>query len=85
MRRALAFVLVLLAAAWAGDLVPSPERPGGSFDDPVARPHDLSGRSIKCARVRAVHSTDPSHDGTKGEMRRAVFTFRTAQRISDPA
>lgn len=54
---------VLAAAAWAGDLAPSPERPGGSFDDPVARPHDLSGRSIKCGRVRAVHSTDASAEG----------------------
>jgi len=64
MKQSLPFLLALLGvAAFAGDLVPSPERPGGSFDDPVARPHDLSGRSIKCARVRAVHSTDPGEEG----------------------
>jgi hypothetical protein len=63
-RRILPLALALFAAAaWAGDLVPSPERPGGSTDDPVACPHDLSGRSIKCRRVRAVHSTDPGEEG----------------------
>src|SRR5262249_18600875 len=50
-------------AAHAGDLVPAPERPGGSRDDPIRKPRDLTGRSIKCARVRAVHSTDPAEEG----------------------
>lgn len=63
LRAAIVPAALVAAAAFAGDLVPSPERPGGSFDDPVARPHDLSGRSIKCPRVRAVHSTDPAEEG----------------------
>ncbi|MEZ0228365.1 MAG: hypothetical protein ACAI25_07045, partial [Planctomycetota bacterium] len=68
MRRVLiAPALVLAAAAaWAGDLAPSPERPGASVDDPISKPHDLSGRSIKCARVRAAHSTDAALEGTTG-------------------
>ena len=52
-----------LAISRADDLVPSPERPGNSCDDPIRRPHDLSGRSIKCKRVRAVHSTNPEDEG----------------------
>ncbi len=66
MKKPIAITLIVAAgaaAAWAGDLVPSPERPGGSFDDPVSRPHDLSGRSIKCPRVRAMHLTDPNEEG----------------------
>ncbi|MBI3723165.1 hypothetical protein HY251_04300 [bacterium] len=53
----------LAAAGWASDVVPSPERPGNSLDDPIRKPKDLSGKSIKCARVRAVHSTDPKEEG----------------------
>jgi hypothetical protein len=66
LRPAFPLVLVFAGIAWAGDLVPSPERPGGSSSDPIARPKDLSGRSVKCPRVRAVHSTDPSLLGTTG-------------------
>jgi hypothetical protein len=70
--------LLLLAVLWAapaspaaaGDLRASSERPGGSADDPVRRPRDLSGRSVKCARVRAVHSTDPSLRGATGYLYR---------------
>src|SRR5262245_55788401 len=59
-----ALVLVLLAAPAAGDdLRPSPERPGASSSDPIRAPKDLSGRSIKCRRVRAVHSCDPADEG----------------------
>src|SRR5438045_2338322 len=60
---ALPLVLAALARVRADDLVPSPERPGGSKDDPIKKPRDLSGRSIKCRRVRAVHSTDPKEEG----------------------
>src|SRR5262245_19848551 len=49
--------------ARAGDVLPSPERPGTSTDDPIRKPKDLSGRSIKCPRVRHVHSTDPADEG----------------------
>ena len=48
-------------SSWSGDLLPSPERPGNSNDDPIKSPKDLSGRSIKCPRVRAV-SADWSGD-----------------------
>ncbi len=43
------------------------ERPGGMQDDPVLRPRDVTGRSVKTPRVRAVHSTvgDP-REGTTG-------------------
>ena len=34
------------------------ERPGNSADDPVRRPRDLSGRSVKTPRVRAVHARE---------------------------
>ncbi|MBI3890329.1 MAG: hypothetical protein HY303_02215 [Candidatus Wallbacteria bacterium] len=38
-------------------------RPGTSWDNPLERPRDLSGRSIKTSRVRAVHTTDPALPG----------------------
>jgi hypothetical protein len=40
------------------------ERPGGSQDDPIFAPRDLSGRSIKTPRVRILHSEDPRQAGT---------------------
>src|SRR5262249_19129330 len=55
--------LLLAGVAAVSDFVPLPERPGCSTDDPIARPRDLSGRSIKCPRVRAVHATDPALEG----------------------
>src|ERR671921_874512 len=39
------------------------ERPGNSMDDPIDRPRDLSGLSIKNPRVRVVHTTDPKLEG----------------------
>src|SRR5262245_28405663 len=60
----LAVLVALIGATAAGDdLRPSPERPGGSASDPIRSPKDLSGRSIKCRRVRAVHSCDPADEG----------------------
>lgn len=47
------------------------ERPGGSGSDPVLEPRDLSGRSIKTARVRILHSVDSRQAGTS-----AYFLFR---------
>lgn len=47
------------------------ERPGGSRDDPIVAPRDLSGRSIKTPRVRVIHSTDPQQEGTS-----AYFLFK---------
>ncbi len=62
--RLLLFVLILAAPALALDASTwSPERPGNSTDDPIQFPKDLSGRSIKCARVRAVHSTNAADQG----------------------
>ncbi len=70
MRRLLA--LILLAGCAAPEvrkpeapvkLTYSSERPGGSGDDPVECPRDLTGRSVKTRRVRAIHG-DPEKPGT---------------------
>src|SRR5260370_39559823 len=53
----------LAFCAFGGELAWSPERPGNSSDDPIQHPRDISGRSIKCARVRAVHSTNIADEG----------------------
>ncbi|MCE9584280.1 MAG: c-type cytochrome [Planctomycetes bacterium] len=75
MRLPMKFVFLAGAASiWAaasltsfsGDLVPSPERPGNSSDDPIQKPKDLSGRSIKCPRVRAVSAGWDGEEGTTG-------------------
>ena len=55
--------LLLAAPVFGGDVSWSPERPGTSTDDPIQFPRDLSGRSIKCPRVRAVHSTNLEDEG----------------------
>ncbi len=55
--------LSLSLVAWPEDLRPSPERPGNSTDDPIRKPKDLTGRSGKCRRVRAVRTTDPIEEG----------------------
>src|SRR5262245_33717615 len=47
------------------------ERPGGVADDPVEAPRDLTGRSVKTARVRGTHTTDPHLAGGS-----AYFMFR---------
>src|SRR5439155_14820364 len=39
-------------------LYSSSERPGGSADDPIECPRDLTGRSVKTRRVRAIHGDD---------------------------
>ena len=39
------------------------ERPGGAHDDPIEKPRDLTGCSIKNPRIRVVHTTDPSLEG----------------------
>ncbi len=55
--------LVLCAPAFGLDTIWSSERPGSSSADPIISPKDLSGRSIKCPRVRAVHSTNINDEG----------------------
>src|SRR3990167_7165219 len=56
--------LVLFAIPVFGrEMLWSSERPGSSTDDPIECPKDLSGRSVKCPRVRAIHSTDTSDEG----------------------
>lgn len=65
---------LLLAAAVAlaggGPLAQGPrveyrvERPGTSRDDPIERPRDLSGRSVKSPRVRVLHSRDARRPGS---------------------
>ena len=52
--------------AWASGPGYAPERPGGLGDDPIATPRDATGRSIKCARVRAVHADRDGDEGTTG-------------------
>src|SRR5262245_53747950 len=47
----------------SGGLAQLTERPGNARDDPVERPHDLSGLSLKEPRVRIVHTTDPRKAG----------------------
>ena len=54
------------AAALARGPGYSPERPGGLGDDPIARPRDVTGRSIKCPRVRAHHAGPDGAEGTTG-------------------
>ncbi len=61
--RWLILALLLSAPALAYDPSWSPERPGTSTDDPIQFPKDLSGKSIKCARVRAIHSTNVQDEG----------------------
>src|SRR3954453_1607512 len=39
------------------------ERPGHSRDNPIDRPRDLSGLSIKNPRVRVVHTRDANLEG----------------------
>jgi hypothetical protein len=46
------------------------ERSGGSQDDPALVNRDLTGRSVKCPRVRAVHSRDAAQAGAS-----AYFLF----------
>jgi hypothetical protein len=58
--------LLAVPAALALDPVWCPERPGNSTDDPISKPKDLSGKSVKCARVRAVHSEDVRDEGATG-------------------
>lgn len=55
--------LVFGLVVCADDVTPAPERPGNSHDDPIRRPKDLSGRSVKCARIRAFHTDDPALAG----------------------
>lgn len=63
-KRSILVALALLSTpAFGGDINWAPERPGNSADDPIERPKDLSGRSIKCPRVRAVHSTNVNDSG----------------------
>src|SRR5262245_45739042 len=57
---ALAGTVVLAAGRELG--YPS-ERGGTSRDDPALVQRDLSGRSVKCPRVRMVHSDDPTRAG----------------------
>jgi hypothetical protein len=65
----LASLVVLGAALWflLGDRplgrAQLTERPGGSADDPLETPRDLSGLSIKTPRIRVVHTTDPRLPG----------------------
>lgn len=59
----IALTLLLCAPAFGGDQIWVPERPGNSTDDPIQTPRDISGRSIKCARVRAIHSASVKDEG----------------------
>lgn len=63
--------LILSAPAFGGSTIFGPERAGNSSDDPVGRPKDLSGRSPKCPRVRAVHSSNIADEGASAYLLKA--------------
>lgn len=65
-----AAVLAAAARGFGSDVEYNPERPGNSTDDPIKRPRDLSGRAVKCPRVRAVHSTDSNDEGATAYLTR---------------
>ncbi len=56
------FCLLLLLSLSLGVSAQTPpfasERPGGADSDPLESPRDLSGRSVKTCRVRAVHGAE---------------------------
>ncbi|MBM3459269.1 MAG: hypothetical protein FJX77_12135, partial [Armatimonadetes bacterium] len=51
------------AAALPEDLDFVPERAGGVASDPALQNRDVTGRSVKCPRVRVVHRVDPADAG----------------------
>jgi hypothetical protein len=71
----LALPLLSVAAGHGPEVPPAgeygTERPGGIADDPVDTPRDLTGRSVKTARVRMIHTSDASLAGGS-----AYFMFR---------
>lgn len=63
--RVFPWIFLLLGASVAGGQgTREHARAGSSLDSPTERPRDLTGRSVKTPRVRAVHSTDPEKAGT---------------------
>lgn len=55
---------LLLSCCWITPLhAQLGERPGSSSDNPIDKPRDLSGLSIKNPRIRIVHTTDPAIEG----------------------
>src|SRR3954451_19962532 len=61
-RSAVAVVLFGFLAASAG-WAQLGERPGNTLDNPIDRPRDLTGLSIKNPRIRIVHTADPALAG----------------------
>lgn len=57
-RFCLLLLLSLSLAAVGQPPIFSTERPGGADSDPLESPRDLSGRSVKTCRVRAIHATE---------------------------
>ena len=51
------FLWALTGLAWAQPTPYSSQRPGGAYSDPLEQARDLTGRSIKTPRVRALHGT----------------------------
>ena len=66
-RSALLVLLVWLPSAAQG-LPYSSERPGGLTSDPLEQPRDVSGRSVKMPRVRALHDPRGTIPGSAGWM-----------------
>ncbi len=56
-------VVLLIFLGFSRSRAQLQERPGGSRDDPIDVPRDLSGCSIKNPRVRVVHTTDAALAG----------------------
>lgn len=61
-------LLALCTAAVAQEVPYSVERPGGVTSDPLESPRDVTGRSVKLPRVRALHDPGGTVPGSAGWM-----------------
>lgn len=58
MQRTLGWLLMLWVGAMTQPIPYASQRPGGAHSDPLEQPRDLTGRSVKTPRVRAVHGRE---------------------------
>lgn len=66
--RSLGLATLLACSVQAQDVPYSFERPGGFTGDPLEQPRDVTGRSVKTPRVRALHDPEGSIPGSAGWM-----------------
>ncbi|MGE0488619.1 MAG: di-heme oxidoredictase family protein [Vulcanimicrobiota bacterium] len=64
----LLLVIWLALPGLAQEVPYSFERPGGLTSDPLEQPRDVTGRSVKLPRVRALHDADGTVAGSAGWM-----------------